>query len=146
KYEVDKNSGALFVDRFMTASMFYPCAYGYVPYSLSEDGDPLDVLVHTPYRVLSGCVIRSKPIGILKMEDEAGLDAKVLAVPVASLIPAYASIHEVADMPETIVNQIEHFFQHYKDLEKDKWVKIIGWGDSAEARTEIAKAIAAAAQ
>lgn len=144
KYEVDKDSGALFVDRFMSASMFYPCAYGYIPATLSEDGDPLDVLVHTPFRVVSGCVIRSRPIGVLKMEDEAGLDAKLLAVPVPSLVPAYDGVNEVSDMPETIVRQIEHFFEHYKDLEKDKWVKILGWGDSAEAKKEILKAVAAA--
>ena len=143
KYEVDKETGALFVDRFMSAAMFYPCAYGYVPETLSEDGDPLDVLVHTPYPVVSGCVIRSKPIGILKMEDEAGLDAKVLAVPITKLLPAYSHISEVQDMPPTIIEQVEHFFEHYKDLEKDKWVKIIGWGDAAEARAEIEKSIAA---
>ncbi|MBT8149544.1 MAG: inorganic diphosphatase [Gammaproteobacteria bacterium] len=143
KYEVDKDTGALFVDRFMSAAMFYPCAYGYVPETLSEDGDPLDVLVHTPYPVVSGCVIRSKPIGVLKMEDEAGLDAKLLAVPVGKLLPSFKDVNEVEHMPATIISQIEHFFEHYKDLEKDKWVRIIGWGDSAEARTEIEKAIAA---
>ena len=144
KYEVDKDTGALFVDRFMSAAMFYPCAYGYIPATLSEDGDPLDILVHCPFPVVHGCVIRSKPIGILKMEDEAGLDAKLLAVPVAKLLPSSEGIHEVSDMPELIINQIEHFFRHYKDLEKNKWVKIIGWGDSAEAKEEIQKSIIAA--
>ena len=143
KYEVDKDSGALFVDRFMTAAMFYPCAYGYIPDTLSEDGDPLDVLVHTPFRVVTGCVIRSRPIGILKMEDEAGLDAKLLAVPVSKLMPEYDRIKQVSDLPATLVKQIEHFFEHYKDLEKDKWVKIIGWGDADEAKAEIEKAVEA---
>jgi inorganic pyrophosphatase len=143
KYEVDKDSGALFVDRFMTAAMFYPCAYGYVPNTLSEDGDPLDVLVHTPYPVVSGCVIRARPIGVLKMEDEAGLDSKLLAVPISKLMPDYANVHETKDMPQTVIRQIEHFFEHYKDLEKDKWVKIIGWADSNEAKEEISRAVAA---
>ena len=144
KYEVDKDSDAIFVDRFVATPMFYPANYGYVPQTLSEDGDPLDVLVHCPFPVVHGCVIRSKPIGILKMEDEAGLDAKLLAVPVAKLLPSSESVHEVSDMPELIINQIEHFFRHYKDLEKNKWVKIIGWGDSAEAKEEIQKSIVAA--
>ena len=114
KYEVDKDTGALFVDRFMSAAMFYPCAYGYIPSSLTEDGDPLVVLVHCPFPVVHGCVIRSKPIGILKMEDEAGLDAKLLAVPVAKLLPSSEGVHEVSDMPELIINQIEHFFSASK--------------------------------
>ena len=143
KYEVDKDTGALFVDRFMSAAMFYPCAYGYIPNTLSEDGDPLDVLVHTPFRVISGCVIRCRPIGILKMEDEAGMDAKLLAIPVAKIAPAYKRISEVEDMSRGLIEQIEHFFEHYKDLEKDKWVKVIGWGDSNEAKQEIEKSIAA---
>lgn len=143
KYEVDKDTGALFVDRFMSAAMFYPCAYGYIPNTLSEDGDPLDVLVHTPFRVMSGCVIRCKPIGILNMEDEAGMDAKLLAVPVSKLAPAYTQINEVADLPHGLVEQIEHFFEHYKDLEKDKWVKVMGWADSQAAKQEIEKAIEA---
>lgn len=144
KYEVDKDSGALFVDRFLTAPMFYPCAYGFIPGTLSEDGDPLDVLVDTPYPVLSGCVIRSRPVGILKMEDESGIDAKLLAVPVQKIAPHYASINEIEDLPVNLVQQVEHFFRHYKELEKDKWVKIIGWGDSEEAKAEISKALAAA--
>ncbi len=143
KYEVDKDTGALFVDRFMSAAMFYPCAYGYVPNTLSEDGDPLDVLVHTPCRVVTGCVIQARPIGVLKMEDEAGMDAKLLAVPATKLLPEYANVKEVEHMPKTITRQIEHFFEHYKDLEADKWVKIMGWGDSNEAKAEIEKAVLA---
>lgn len=143
KYEVDKDSGALFVDRFMSAAMFYPCAYGYIPNTLSEDGDPLDVLVHTPFRVISGCVIRCRPIGVLKMEDEAGIDSKLLAVPDTKIAPAYKRIQDVEDMPRGLLDQIEHFFEHYKDLEKDKWVKVTGWGNAEEARNEVIKGVAA---
>ena len=142
KYEVDKDSGAVSVDRFMSAPMFYPCHYGYIPNTLSEDGDPLDVLVETPHPVISGAVINCRPIGVLKMEDESGLDAKLIAVPVSKLTPLYDGINEATDLPELTLKQIEHFFEHYKDLEPGKWVKIQGWGDSAEAKAEIEKSVA----
>lgn len=143
KYEVDKDTGALFVDRFMTASMFYPCAYGYIPGTLSEDGDPLDVLVQAPYPVVSGCVIKCRPVGILHMEDESGMDAKLYAVPTTKLYPGYDLWREIDNIPPHWKQRIEHFFEHYKDLEKDKWVKIIGWGGSDEARAEILKSVEA---
>lgn len=137
KYEVDKDSGAVFVDRFMSTPMFYPCNYGYIPNTLSEDGDPLDVLVVTPHRVISGTVIKCRPVGVLKMTDEAGVDAKLLAVPADKLTPMYHHVKEVSDLPPLLISQIEHFFEHYKDLEKGKWVKVEGWADAAEAKREI---------
>ena len=142
KYEVDKDCSAVFVDRFMSTTMFYPCNYGYIPNTLSEDGDPVDVLVHTPHTVISGTVIRCRPVGILKMDDEAGGDAKLVAVPVSKLTPIYDDVKEVSDLPKLLVQQIVHFFEHYKDLEKGKWVKVEGWGSAEEAREEILKAIA----
>ncbi|QXP85234.1 inorganic diphosphatase [Methylococcus sp. ANG] len=141
KYEVDKETGALFVDRFMGTAMQYPCNYGYVPHSLSEDGDPVDVLVIAPCRLLSGSVVRCRPIGVLKMEDEAGGDAKVLAVPVDKLSSLYSKVKSYRDIPEPQLAQIAHFFEHYKDLEPGKWVKINGWGDIDEARLEITSSI-----
>ena len=143
KYEVDHESGALFVDRFMSTAMHYPCNYGYIPNTLAGDGDPLDVLVHTPHNVISGTVIRCRPIGILKMSDEAGEDAKLVAVPVSKLTPRYDDVHEVTDLPKLLQAQICHFFEHYKDLEEGKWVKVEGWGNAAEAKEEIIKSIAA---
>ena len=143
KYEVDKESGAIMVDRFMSTPMFYPCAYGYIPNTLSEDGDPLDVLLHTPCNVISGCVIRCRPVGILKMEDEAGIDAKLMAVPITKLLPTYEKVKEIEHIPDTLLRQIEHFFEHYKDLEEGKWVKVAGWGSSAEAKEEIVKSLQA---
>ncbi|MBI5450380.1 MAG: inorganic diphosphatase [Gammaproteobacteria bacterium] len=137
KYEVDKESGAIFVDRFMATPMFYPCNYGYVPHTLSQDGDPVDVLVVTPYPLLSGSVIRVRPVGVLKMEDESGLDAKVVAVPVAKLTSLYDHIKTTDDLPALLKAQITHFFEHYKELEKGKWVKVQGWGGLDEARQEI---------
>ncbi len=141
KYEVDKDSGAMFVDRFMATAMFYPCNYGYVPHTLSEDGDPVDVLVVTPHALIAGSVIRVRPIGVLKMTDESGVDAKVLAVPMPKLTDRYEHINDINDMPESLLNQIAHFFEHYKDLEKDKWVKIEGWGDKKEAKAEIVASV-----
>ena len=141
KYEVDKNSSAMFVDRFLSAAMFYPCNYGYIPETLSDDGDPADVLVVTPYALISGSVIRCRPVGVLNMTDEAGGDAKLLAVPVNSLTPVYDNIAEYSDLPIQLTQQIEHFFQHYKDLEEGKWVKIDGWGSSADAKKEIVQSI-----
>lgn len=143
KYEVDKDTGAVFVDRFMSTTMFYPCNYGYIPGTLSEDGDPVDVLVHTPHNVISGTVIVCRPIGVLKMSDEKGTDAKLLAVPADSLTPLYHNVREADDLPPLLLSQIQHFFEHYKDLEPGKWVKIEGWGDAAEAREEIVRSIAA---
>lgn len=137
KYEVDKESGALFVDRFMATAMFYPCNYGYVPSTLSEDGDPVDVLVVTPVPLISGAVIRCRPIGMLKMTDESGVDAKILAVPVDKLSPIYTKIQSPEDMPSLLLSQISHFFEHYKDLEPGKWVKVDGWVGTAEAKAEI---------
>jgi len=137
KYEVDKDTGAMFVDRFMSTAMHYPCNYGYVPHTLSDDGDPVDVLVITPIRLLTGVVVRCRPVGMLKMEDEAGVDAKVLAVPVDKLTNLYRDIESPRDLPESILNQISHFFEHYKDLEAGKWVKVQGWVGAEEAKQEI---------
>ncbi|MBV1909872.1 MAG: inorganic diphosphatase [Kangiellaceae bacterium] len=137
KYEVDKDTGALFVDRFMATCMHYPTNYGYVPHTLSDDGDPVDVLVPTPFPLLAGSVITCRPIGMLLMTDESGTDAKILAVPLKKLSPIYQGIKETDDMPELLLNQIQHFFEHYKDLEPGKWVKIDGWKDAAAAKQEI---------
>lgn len=137
KYEVDKDTGALTVDRFMGTAMQYPTNYGYVPSTLSDDGDPVDVLVIAPAPLLSGCVVRCRPIGVLKMTDEAGEDAKVLAVPVDKLTPFYKKVQSYEDIPEITLVKIAHFFQHYKDLEEGKWVKIEGWFGIEEARKEI---------
>lgn len=141
KYEVDKATGAMFVDRFMATAMYYPCDYGYVPHTLSEDGDPVDVLVVSPFALISGSVIRCRPVGVLKMTDEKGVDAKVIAVPVDKLTPLYKHIKEATDLPEHLRAQISHFFEHYKDLEPGKWVKIAGWAPAAEARQEIVDSI-----
>lgn len=129
KYEVDKDSGAVLVDRFVATPMFYPANYGFIPNTLSEDGDPVDVLVLAPYPVVPGSVIRARPIGVLKMEDESGKDEKILAVPVSKLSMYYDKVESYTDLPESQVKQIEHFFTHYKDLEAGKWVKIEGWDD-----------------
>jgi Inorganic pyrophosphatase len=137
KYEVDKESGALFVDRFMATAMFYPANYGYVNNTLSSDGDPVDVLVPTPYPLQPGSVIRCRPVGVLKMTDEAGGDAKVVAVPHTKLSKEYDHIQDVGDLPALLKAQIQHFFESYKALEAGKWVKVEGWGDVNEARKEI---------
>ena len=137
KYEVDKESGAMFVDRFMNTAMHYPCNYGYIPHTLSDDGDPVDVLVITPVPLNSGVVVRCRPLAVLKMEDESGFDAKVLAVPVDKLSTLYRGLKTHGELPEIVLKQIEHFFSHYKDLEPNKWVKIGGWEDVEEARKEI---------
>ncbi|MEO5691720.1 MAG: inorganic diphosphatase [Usitatibacter sp.] len=137
KYEVDKETGALFVDRFVSTAMHYPCNYGYIPKTLSGDGDPCDVLVITPFALMPGVVVRCRTIGILKMTDEAGEDTKLLAVPIDKLTPLYRSIETVRDLPELTIAQITHFFQHYKDLEPGKWVKLEGWGSPEEAKQEI---------
>jgi len=132
KYEVDKETGAMFVDRFMNTAMHYPCNYGYIPHTLSEDGDPVDVLVVTPVPLISGSVIRCRPIGMLKMTDEAGPDAKLLAVPIDKLCTLYRQVQKAEDMPAQLIAQIAHFFQHYKDLEPNKWVKVEGNAAKAE--------------
>ncbi|WNC71692.1 inorganic diphosphatase [Thalassotalea psychrophila] len=142
KYEVDKESGAIFVDRFMSTCMHYPTNYGYVPHTLSLDGDPVDVLVPTPFPLLAGSVIRCRPIGVLNMTDESGEDAKILAVPVDKLSTIYRGINEATQMPELLLNQISHFFEHYKDLEPNKWVKIEGWADAQAARDEVVSSVA----
>jgi inorganic pyrophosphatase len=137
KYEVDKDTGAMFVDRFMSTAMHYPCNYGYIPHTLSDDGDPVDVLVITPIPLLTGVVVRCRPVGMLKMQDEAGDDAKLLAVPVDKLTNLYRDIESPRDLPESLLNQISHFFEHYKDLEVGKWVKVQGWVGAEEAKAEI---------
>ena len=143
KYEVDKHTGAIFVDRVLTTPMRYPCNYGYVPHSLCGDGDPLDVLVVMPVPLIPGSVFRSRPVGVLRMTDEAGSDEKVIAVPASKVFPGYRHVTSVRDLPELTLDRIEHFFAHYKDLEKGKWVKIDGWGDADEAKQFVLNAIAA---
>lgn len=143
KYEIEKDYDALMVDRFMATPMFYPCNYGYIPKTLSEDGDPLDVLVVTPYPVAPGSVIRCRPVGVLNMSDEAGQDAKLLAVPHDKLSALYKHVKEPSDLPELLIKQIQHFFENYKDLEPGKWVKVEGWEGSEAARAAIAKSAAA---
>ncbi len=137
KYEVDKETGAMFVDRFMSTAMHYPCNYGYVPQTLSDDGDPVDVLVLAPFPLITGSVVRCRPIGVLEMEDEAGNDAKVLAVPVEKLTRFYADVSSFRDVQHEMLDKIAHFFEHYKDLEQGKWVKIQGWSGKDAARREI---------
>ncbi|MFQ1046896.1 inorganic diphosphatase [Avibacterium paragallinarum] len=137
KYEVDKETGTLFVDRFMATAMFYPANYGYINHTLSLDGDPVDVLVPTPYPLQPGSVIRCRPVGVLKMTDESGQDAKVIAVPHSKLSKEYDHIKDVNDLPALLKAQIQHFFESYKALEAGKWVKVDGWEDVEAARREI---------
>jgi inorganic pyrophosphatase len=146
KYEIDKESGALFVDRFLHTAMFYPGNYGFIPHTLSADGDPCDILVVTQVPVVPGAVIRCRPVGALVMEDEAGGDEKILAVPVDALHPFYADVHSYRDLPPVMCEQIAHFFQHYKDLEKGKWVTIVRWLDAADAERLVLEAMARAAE
>jgi inorganic pyrophosphatase len=146
KYEMDKESGALFVDRIMHTSMRYPCNYGFIPHTLSDDGDPADVLVVARSQFIPGCVVRVRPIGVLMMEDEGGQDEKILAVPVTSLFPFYAGVESYKELPRIVIDQIAHFFQHYKDLEEDKWVKVRGWEDADKAAEIVLRAIEAAAR
>src|SRR3982750_3924713 len=142
KYEVDKATGALFVDRFMSTAMHYPCNYGYVPQTLSDDGDPVDVLVITPFPLFPGVVVTCRPIGVLKMRDEAGGDAKLLAVPIDKILPIYQHWQKPEDMNDLRLQQITHFFEHYKDLEPGKWVKVEGWEGLAAAHEEIMAGVA----
>jgi inorganic pyrophosphatase len=136
KYEMDKASGAMFVDRYLYTSMRYPCNYGFIPHTLSDDGDPTDVLVVGQRALMPGSVIRSRPVGVLMMEDEAGIDEKIVAVPHNKLTPYYQRIKSYKDLPQVLQDRIPHFFNHYKDLEKDKWVKVLGW-ESAEKAAEL---------
>ena len=137
KYEVDKETGAMFVDRFMNTAMHYPCNYGYVPHTLSEDGDPVDVLVVTPVALITGVVVRCRPVGMLKMTDEAGIDAKIIAVPVDKLCSLYKDVKKPEDLSPLLLRQVSHFFEHYKDLEPNKWVKVEGWFGVEAAQAEI---------
>ncbi|KQV20480.1 inorganic pyrophosphatase [Rhizobium sp. Root1203] len=141
KYEMDKEAGTLVVDRFLYTPMTYPGNYGFVPHTLSEDGDPIDVLIASTRPLVPGCVINVRPIGVLKMEDNSGKDEKIIAVPSPKLTMRYDKVKDYTDLPEITVKQIEHFFEHYKDLEPGKWVKIFGWGDSKEAGALILEAI-----
>ncbi|HTP94818.1 MAG TPA: inorganic diphosphatase [Burkholderiales bacterium] len=137
KYEVDKQTGAMFIDRFMTTAMHYPCNYGYIPHTLSEDGDPVDVLVLSPFPLITGVVVRCRPVGVLQVTDEAGEDAKLLAVPVDELTSLYRGVDAPGDLPELTLAQITHFFQHYKDLEPGKWVRTAGWAGADAAKAEV---------
>ena len=141
KYEVDKDTGAMFVDRFMGTAMHYPANYGYIPHSLSEDGDPLDVLVITPVPLISGSVIRCRPVSLLNMIDDSGPDPKVIAVPLDEMTSLYRDVRAHADLPRQLTLQIAHFYQHYKDLEENKWVNIEGWQDRDAACEEILASI-----
>jgi inorganic pyrophosphatase len=142
KYEVDHETGALFVDRFMTSAMHYPCNYGYIPHTLSNDGDPCDVLVVTPIPLISGSVIRCRPVALLRMTDESGDDAKVLAVPVDKLTKRWSKVQGPDDMPSELLERIAHFFEHYKDLEEGKWVRVGGWEGVEAAKQEILNSVA----
>ena len=142
KYELDKATGALFIDRFMSTAMHYPCNYGYIPHTLSDDGDPVDVLVITPFPLIPGVVVRCRPLAVLKMTDEAGGDEKVLAVPIDRLTSMYTGVKSLADLPAIQVERITHFFEHYKDLEPGKWVKVDGWLGVVEAQQAIVDGVA----
>ncbi len=141
KYELDKASGAVFVDRFLFGPTVYPAAYGFIPGTLADDGDPADALVLIPAAVVPGAVIRARPIGVLRMQDENGSDEKIICVPHDRVHPQYSMVETIDDLPPITRAAIEHFFQRYKELEDDKWVKLLGWGDKAEAEAEITRAI-----
>jgi len=143
KYEMDKASGAMFVDRFLYTSMRYPCNYGFIPHTLSNDGDPTDVLVVGQRALMPGCIVRVRPVGVLMMEDEAGIDEKIVAVPHGKLTPYYDKVQSYTDLPQVLQDRIPHFFNHYKDLEKDKWVKVLGWEDAEKAGELILEGIKA---
>jgi inorganic pyrophosphatase len=144
KYEMDKEAGTLVVDRFLYTSMRYPGNYGFIPHTLSEDGDPCDVLIANQRGIVPGAIVAVRPVGVLLMSDEAGGDEKIIAVPVQKLTRRYDKVHNYTDLPDITIKQIEHFFQHYKDLEENKWVKVAGWGDADAARQSILDAIARA--
>ncbi|MDQ5921369.1 MAG: inorganic pyrophosphatase [Pseudomonadota bacterium] len=137
KYEMDKECGALFVDRFVGTGMSYPANYGFIPHTLSEDGDPADVVVITPYPVAHGAIVKCRALGVLRMEDESGIDAKILALPTVKSCAMYAHIDKLDQFPPLLIDQIKYFFEHYKGLEKGKWVKITGWEDAQAAKKEI---------
>ena len=141
KYEMDKEAGTLVVDRFLYTSMRYPGNYGFIPHTLSDDGDPCDVLIANQRGIVPGAIIAVRPVGVLRMQDEAGGDEKIIAVPVPKLTRRYEKVHNYTDLPGIFVQQIEHFFAHYKDLEGGKWVKVLGWGDASEARGLILEGI-----
>lgn len=143
KYEVDKETGAIFVDRFIGTAMHYPCNYGYIPHTIADDGDPVDVLVITPFPLQAGVVVRCRPLGVLMMDDEAGGDSKLLAVPIPKALPRYNKWKSVDDAPEDLLHAIRHFFEHYKDLEEGKWVKVKGWEGPESAAREILAGVAA---
>ena len=144
KYEMDKASGTLVVDRFLYTSMRYPGNYGFIPHTLSDDGDPCDVLIANQRGIVPGAVVAVRPVGVLRMQDEAGGDEKIIAVPTTRLTRRYEKVLNYTDLPEITLKQIEHFFEHYKDLENSKWVKVLGWGDAIEAKQLIRDAIARA--
>ncbi len=146
KYELDKDAGTLVVDRFLHTPMRYPGNYGFVPHTLSDDGDPIDVLIANTRPIFPGAVINVRPVGVLKMNDDGGGDEKIIAVPSPKLTQRYLNVHNYTDLPQITLEQIQHFFEHYKDLEPGKWVKIIGWGDATEARRFITEAIERAAK
>ncbi len=141
KYEIDEETGAIVVDRILYTAMFYPFNYGIIPQTLEEDGDPLDVLVVSHEALAPGTVIRVKPVGILYMEDEEGPDAKIIAVPHPKIDPRFANVNDIKDIPQAVLDQIKHFFEHYKELEPGKWVKVTGWGSAEEAKKRIVDAI-----
>lgn len=145
KYEMDKASGALVVDRFLYTAMRYPGNYGFIPHTLSDDGDPIDVLIANQRGIAPGAIIAVRPVGVLRMEDEAGGDEKIIAVPVPRLTRRYEHVENYTDLPDITLQQIQHFFEHYKDLEDGKWVRVVGWGDAAEAKRMIVEAMARAA-
>jgi inorganic pyrophosphatase len=146
KYEMDKEAGTLIVDRFLYTSMRYPGNYGFIPHTLSDDGDPLDVLVCNQRGIVPGAVLAVRPVGVLLMQDEAGGDEKIIAVPVPRLTRRYEHVHEYTDLPEITRQQVQHFFERYKDLENGKWVKVTGWGDRAEAERQVLAGIERAAR
>ncbi|SON57851.1 Inorganic pyrophosphatase [Hartmannibacter diazotrophicus] len=141
KYEMDKEAGAMYVDRFLYTSMRYPGNYGFVPHTLSDDGDPIDVVIVNTRAIIPGAIMNCRPIGVLMMEDEAGIDEKIIAVPATKLTKRYEKVTNHTDLPEITLKQIEHFFEHYKDLEPGKWVKVLRWGDAEEARGLIMQAV-----
>ncbi len=145
KYELDKESGAVFVDRFLHTAMFYPGNYGFVPHTLAADGDPVDVLILGSIAVVPGSVVRCRPVGVLHMEDEAGSDEKILAVPIGTVDAFYADVRSIEDLPSALKEQVDHFFSHYKDLEPGKWVRLSGWGSASAAADLIMAAINKAA-
>ena len=146
KYEMDKDSGAIFVDRFIATPMYYPCNYGFIPHTLSDDGDPCDVLVVSDFPIVPGAVVLAKPVGVLIMEDEKGMDEKIIAVPGSKLNSQFEAAESIEELPQSLVNKIKHFFEHYKDLEKGKWVKVKGFEGADKARALIKEGIERAAK